>query len=251
MYPSSRWLGRRYLLRIGGWSLPSYVALLYVGCLIGVFAGAAVGSAAGLDATKVALATIILLIPALIGARVLFVLQNWSLFRHDRRRIWRRSDGGMGLYGGLFVIIPLSIPLLAALDLSFWSYWDAATVTMLVGLVFTRFGCLMNGCCYGRVTTGRVGMWLPDHTGVWQRRFPTQLVEAGWGVVVLVIALLARGELPFDGALFAAAVAAYASVRIVLEPTRQDSARLHAANIALSAVLFLSAAAVLATGVWV
>lgn len=246
----SRWLGRRYLFRVAGMNVPSYTAMLYLGCVFGVFAGASVAGAAGLAESRVALAAVVLLVPALAGARLLYVVQHLDQFRGDLRSVVRRSAGGSALYGGLVASIAVSVPLLYLWNIPFWGFWDAASVTMLVGLIFTRFGCLMHGCCVGRGTSGPFGVWLPDHLGVWRRRFPTPLLEAAWAAVLLGVALAVRPELPFPGALFACVVAAYAAGRLMLEPTRERDRTPNGlrANAALSIALLAAAAAVLVIG---
>lgn len=242
------WVGRRYLFRVGGRPVASYTVTLYLGCVAGVFAGAAVASATGLDESRVAMATIGLLVPALAGARLLYVLVHLDRFRAEPRLLWRRTDGGSALYGGLILSIAVSVPVLARWHLPFWAFWDAASVTMLVGLIVTRFGCLANGCCAGRVTTGRLGLWLPGQGGRWERRIPTQLLEAGWAAVVLAGALAVRADLPFTGDLFALVVAAYATGRLLLEPLREGDGGSagRTTNLAISAALLAAAAAILA-----
>ena len=105
-----RLAGRRYLLRWRGVNVPGYTAMLYVGCVAGVLAGAAAAGAAGLDESKVALAMIALLIPALAGARLWFVVEHWGVFRREPQRIWRRSEGGSALHGGLVLSLAVIGP---------------------------------------------------------------------------------------------------------------------------------------------
>jgi prolipoprotein diacylglyceryl transferase len=241
-----RLAGRRYLLRWHGLNVPGYTAMLYVGCVAGVLAGAAAAGAAGLDESRVALAIIALLIPALAGARLWFVVEHWGVFRREPRRIWRRSEGGSALHGGLALSLVVSVPFLAVLGLPFWRFWDAASITMLIGLACTRVGCLMNGCCGGRRSSGRLAVRLPDEHGDWQKRIPTQLLEAGWAVLVLTCAVLARPGAPFAGAVFVGVVAAYGAGRLVLEPTRAAAgSRASRANLAFVAALTLVAAVAL------
>ena len=47
----------------------AYKTMLYVGCVVGVYVGAAVAGERGLDESQFSLVTIALLIPALVGAR--------------------------------------------------------------------------------------------------------------------------------------------------------------------------------------
>lgn len=247
----SRWLGRRTLFEIGRLSLPSYTAFLYLGIVVGIYVGAAVARAEGLSATRFALTSIVLLAPALAGARLWYVAQHLGRYRAEPAAIWRRAEGGSALYGGLVLSVLASIPVLVVANLPFWPYWDAAIVTMLVGLCVTRLGCLVHGCCAGRETSGALGMWLPGRGGEWKRRYPTQLIEAGWAVAVLVVALAARPSLPFDGALLAFVVGAYAAGRLVLELTREtdDARRTIWVNVVVSGLLVAAAAVLLVVAI--
>jgi prolipoprotein diacylglyceryltransferase len=237
-------------VRWRGVDVSSYLAMLYLGCLAGVLIGAAVAGSYGLEQSRVALVTIILLIPALAGARLWFVVEHWSVYRRDRRRIWRRSEGGSALYGGLLLSLAISVPLLALFEIPYLTFWDAASFTMLVGLIFTRMGCLMNGCCAGRPTAGRLGVWLPDLDGVWERRIPTPLLEVGWAALVLGGAALVSADRPFEGAVLISVLAGYGAGRLLLEPTRATAGTSGAwANVVASALLLASGAVALIT-IW-
>jgi prolipoprotein diacylglyceryltransferase len=154
--------------------------MLYFGLVAGVVAGNAAAHASRIDAFRVFVATHILIVPALAGARLFYVATHWPVYRHDLRRIWNRGEGGFAQYGGLIVMLPLSVPVLAALQLPFGAFWDVAAFTILVGMIITRIGCLMNGCCAGRPSRMWGSVYLPNHLGVWERRIPTQCLEAVW-----------------------------------------------------------------------
>lgn len=213
---------RRILFSWRGVTVHSYPAMLYVGTLAGIFLGATMAGLSGLSPDRFAVAQLILIIPALAGARLYFVLTRWDVYRRDPRRIWRRSDGGMAMYGGLILAVPLSIPLLYLFGLPFGAFWDASTFTILLGMAFTRIGCLLNGCCGGRATTAWYGLDLPDHNGIWRRRIPTQLIEMTWACLLLGIAFVLRGRAPFPGAIFCSVVIAYGAARMFLEKLRED-----------------------------
>jgi phosphatidylglycerol:prolipoprotein diacylglycerol transferase len=200
----------------------AYKALLYVGCVAGVYAGAAVADERGLDPSRFALVTVALLIPALVGARVWFVARHFDAYRHSPGRVAARAEGGAALFGGLGVGVVASVPVLRVAGLPFWTFWDAASVTMLVGLILTRFGCLMNGCCAGRPTESWIGMVSPNVVGTQTRRYPTQLLEAAWAAVLLLGALAVGSTAP-DGAPFAGVVVLYCSGRAVLQTMREPA----------------------------
>src|SRR5262249_5727377 len=165
---------RQVLFEWRGTKVYGYTAMLYLGIVFGVLGGTYVGTHHCLSPGPVYALMLALILPALLGARLLFVASNWSLYRGDPRRIWRRADSGAALYGGLIVSFLLSLPPLRALGISVGEFWDATIVTMLIGMVFTKIGCLLNGCCGGRPTESRLGLYLPNEHGVWCRRVPAQ-----------------------------------------------------------------------------
>jgi phosphatidylglycerol:prolipoprotein diacylglycerol transferase len=204
--------------------------------------------AARLDALRVWLATIVLMVPALIGARLLFVASEWKFYRRNPQKIWDRSDGGFMMYGAVPVMLLCSVPLLRMLRLGFGAFWDVSTFTILVGMIFTRVGCLLNGCCGGRATRSWFGVRLPDTRGVWQRRIPTQALEAVCAVILLGVAIGMWRQTPFPGALFLLIMLCYASARLVLELAREHTNRGRQFRVAygLSLILVVTSFSVLA-----
>ena len=91
---------RPVLFRWRGMDVHSYPAMLYTGLVVGVFAGNVAAHASHLDAGKVFAATFLLIIPALAGARLLFVASHWQSYRDDIKQIWNPADGmGQGTLG--------------------------------------------------------------------------------------------------------------------------------------------------------
>ena len=213
---------RKVLFSWRGRNVYSYPAMLYVGVLAGVFFGAHVARSSGMSADRFAIAVVILLVPALAGSRLYFVLSRWDVYRCDPARIWRRNEGGMSMYGGFILAVPLSIPLLRSLGLPFGSFWDAGVLTILLGMAFTRIGCFLNGCCSGRPSDAWFAVLLPDHRGILQRRMPTQLIEMVFAFMLFGAALTLRDYAPFSGALFCFVVVAYGLGRWYLETLRDD-----------------------------
>lgn len=212
---------RPVLFRLGPFTIHSYPAMLYLGIVTGLLAQRIAAEENGLDARRVMAASLLLLVPALGGARLLHVALHWRTFLKNPRRIWRVTEGGAALYGGLILMLPLSLPLLAALKLPLGGYWDTASITMLVALVFTRIGCLLNGCCGGRACDSPIALELADHLGIRKRRIPTQLLEASWGLLLLGGAVIFWAQAPFRGAIFLCVVGAYGLARFVLEGLRE------------------------------
>lgn len=244
---------RRVLFSVRGVPIWSYPTLLYVGLVCGFYVTYAIAPNLGMQRVPAAVATLIMFVPAIAGARIWFVLDHWAIYRHDPRRIWRHSDGGMTLYGGLVLALALSPVVLAPLGLRFAAFWDGATFTILVGMVFTRLGCLLNGCCSGRRSDGRLGLRLPDHTGRWERRYPVQLLELAGALILLSgSAALLAVDAP-RGTIFVFALMGYAAARLAIDPLRERPTHASAGRpVALAAFLgcavLASALGWLATG---
>ena len=244
----------RVLIHVGGLRIWSYPALLYVGLVCGFYVMYALAPSLGMPRTSAAMAALIMFAPAIAGARIWFVLDHWAIYRHNLSRIWQHSEGGMTLYGGLVLALVLSPPLLGALGLGFAEFWDGATFTMLVGMMVTRVGCLLNGCCSGRRSDGWFGLWLPDQTGRWERRYPVQLLELAAAATLLVgsAALLALSA-P-RGTILVAALIGYAGARLAIDPLRQRppsiaAGRRTALTVFIACSVLASAAGWLATNV--
>jgi phosphatidylglycerol:prolipoprotein diacylglycerol transferase len=201
----------------------SYPAMLYTGLVLGMIAGNYAANLDGIDSRRVYAATFLLIIPSLVGSRLLHVATHYDFYRSNHQRIWNLTEGGLAQYGGILLAVPVSALLLPALRLPFGAFWDIASFTILVGMIFTRVGCFLNGCCAGRPFDGWGSLYLPDAAGNWQRRIPTQLLEAGWAAVLLLSAVLIWRSLPFDGALFLFVSAGYAAGRLGMESMRDET----------------------------
>ena len=195
--------------------------MLYIGFVLGVMCGA---QESGLDYARFSASALILLVPALIGGRMWYLMAHPKLLA-GRTGIASMQDAGAGLYGGLVLSFIVSWPVLRLTGLEFWRFWDGAAVVLLVGMAVTRVGCLMTGCCAGRETQGPFGIWLPDHFGEWKRRYPTQLFEAGWSATILGVGAWLYAPSDPAGLLFLGSAAAYGFGRLGLELLRADAAR--------------------------
>lgn len=241
---------RPVLFKFHGIEVHAYPAFLFLGLTFGVIAGTAAGSARGLDAVRLQAALLILIVPALAGSRLLYVLTHWRFYREHRSLVWSRREGGAALYGGLLLALLCSWPAVRLCGVSLGAFWDAATITILVGMIWTKIGCLLNGCCAGRETSGWLGFYLPDTHGIRRRRVPLQLLESALAAVLLAGALSWRTR-PFDGALFLAALTGYGAARLALEGTRETVDRLAGFSVYRMISLLLVAGSIATYGaVW-
>src|SRR6476646_3838048 len=138
------------MFRWRGWTIHSYPAMQYVGLVCGILTGNIAAHRFGPNPFKVFVASFLLMFPMLGGARLLFVAMHWSEYKRHRSLIWKITEGGAAQYGGILVGVPISIPLLSFLHLPFGGFWDIGAITIMTGMILTRIGCFLNGCCTGR-----------------------------------------------------------------------------------------------------
>lgn len=126
---------------------------------------------------------------------------------------------------------------------------DATAPGVLLAMAIGRPGCFLGGCCVGRPTSSRWGLWSSDRR-IGVRRIPVQLVEAAMALAIGIgaLALFLAGPLPLPGALFVGAVAAYTVGRQLLFPLRREPRRTSTGRLlTLAAAGLVLAAAVLAS----
>lgn len=207
---------------------PYYAAGLYVGLVAALAVADRLARWSGIDPLRLVAAFLLAIPVCLAGARALVVVLGWPHFRARPREILALSKGGAAMYGALPPLFLLSIPLARWIGIPLGTFWDAALVSILAGMIPTRLGCLGAGCCAGRRTSSRLGLVLRDIDGVRARRYPSPLFEALLGAVLLAASLLAWGRQPFPGALALAIVAAYGAGRFALEELRRERPRRYA-----------------------
>ena len=103
-----------------------------------------------------------------------------------------------------------------------------AVTTCLVH-IFGRLGCFLAGCCHGRPTDSIIGVTFTDAAcyahPLNTPLFPSQLMEATYIFIIMIVLLLLRNRRKFYGQLFILYIILYAIGRSILEIYRGDSAR--------------------------
>ena len=141
---------------------------------------------------------------------------------------------------------PAAIVALLALNLPIGAYLDASAPGLFFAVAIGRLGCFLTGCCAGRCTSSRWGVWSSDRR-VGARRIPAQLLEAAAGLLIGVATLPLLRVATFHGAIFVAAFALYALVRQLLLRLRAEQRRFRRSlplTAAAAAVVLLALTAV-------
>lgn len=156
--------------------------------------------------------SLIALAAAVVGAK------GWYLFLHRSRR----SVQGWAVQGFIGGFVVSAVVVAAVRDVPLGAYFDTAAAGLFAGLAVGRLGCVFAGCCSGRPTSSRWGLWSSNQT-VGTRRVPTQLLESALAAVVAAGSTLAVN---FAGArggwVLVAAVGAYTALRQPIVTQRDE-----------------------------
>jgi phosphatidylglycerol---prolipoprotein diacylglyceryl transferase len=222
------------LFNIGWFHLPTYGVLLVSGILGGIYTAMRLGRRVGMDPYLVLDFCTWMVLVALVGAKVLMVLTEWSYYRDNPREIFSFSTflaGGV-FYGGFLAALIFAIWYVRVQKLSFWKMTDVLAPGVALGQSIGRLGCFSAGCDYGRATTAPWGVvftstFAHDVTGVplGVRLHPAQLYESLATLMIFGLLLWWFPKRKKDGDVFLSYVGLYAGARFFLEFLRGDDDR--------------------------
>ena len=218
------------LFELGPVTVYTYGLLLAAAYLLGLQLARVRAATRGLDANRVLDLGIYIIISALVGAKLLLLVTDWSSFKADPKELLTLARSGGVFYGGLILAVVVALWYIRRAGLPLWTTCDVFAPGIALGHVIGRFGCLFAGCCYGKPTTKPWGITFTDPfaasnvgTPLGVPLHPTQLYEAGAEFVILLILLWSeRKGRSFAGRTFWLYMLLYAISRFIIEFYRGD-----------------------------
>jgi phosphatidylglycerol:prolipoprotein diacylglycerol transferase len=213
------------LLHLGPFHVRSFGAAMAVAFLVGTWLGMREARRLRLDEDKFVNVILVALVAAVIGARGLYVIEHLAEFRHEWGSVFALWQGGLTLYGGVVVGTFAGLTAARRFGLPRWLVADALTPSLALGTMIGRVGCFLNGCCYGHPTALPWGIRFP-HDSFAYLEFgdtlvhPSQLYNAGAGLLMFAIAWAVRKRLAVPGTLFWSFLLVFSIVRIPIDLTR-------------------------------
>src|SRR5918912_112447 len=218
------------LLELGPITVYTYGVLLAAAYLLGLKLAMVRAKSRGLDQTRVLDLGIYIIISALVGAKLLLLVTDFSTFRNDPKELLTLARSGGVFYGGLILAVVVALWYIRKIGLPLWTTCDVFAPGIAVGHVVGRFGCLFAGCCYGKPTKMPWGITFTDPfaaanvgTPLGRPLHPTQLYEAGAELLILIVLLATeRKGRPYPGRTFWLYMLLYAVSRFIIEFFRGD-----------------------------
>ncbi len=213
------------ILRFGSFNLYSYGLMLFISFLVGIKLTSARAKRFGVREEKITNLALYILLGAIVGSRLLYVLLHWNEFERDLIGIfafWRGGLGGLMFFGGYIGSLLLGIYYVKKERLPLRKMLDAATPAVALGEFFTRIGCFLNGCCFGKSTNLPWGIHFPKDSpaGFLGRVHPTQLYSSLFGLILFFFVLFLERKRLKDGSLFAITLILYALFRFLIDFVR-------------------------------
>jgi phosphatidylglycerol:prolipoprotein diacylglycerol transferase len=234
----------------------SYGVMLGLSLVVGWYLTLGLAEKDGLPKETMANCYVFTALSAVIMSRVLYYVTNPSEFKSfwEIFALWR---GGLVAYGGFLGGFVGSVIYLRREKVPLWPWADVAAPSLASGLMFTRIGCYLFGCDFGKPLPSGSPEWLkkmgtfphwsdgtlPRGSGspAWVQHVqqhlldfdapgslpvhPTQIYESLVGGLLLVLLFAVRRTLKFRGQVFLTFTFAYGVLRFLLEMIRDDTER--------------------------
>jgi phosphatidylglycerol:prolipoprotein diacylglycerol transferase len=162
---------------------------------------------------------------AFLGARILFILINFDVYRQHPLQMFKIWEGGLVFYGGLIPAAAVAFGYMRWRRLPIWKLADLISPLIALGLSFGRIGCFFAGCCYGRETSlpWAVVFRNPDSLARLNVPLhPTQLYDAANGLAIFLFLSWMSRRKTFDGQIFWLFVFLCSITRFFIEIFRGD-----------------------------
>ena len=137
---------------------------------------------------------------AIIGARLYYVIFQWSDYRGHPLNAFKIWEGGLAIYGGVIAGILTGIIWCRKRKIPFGAMADVCAPGLLIGQCIGRWGNFLNREAFGSETTLPWRMQLTTTAGELVEVHPTFLYESLWNLagLLLIIFVVSKAR-RFDG----------------------------------------------------
>lgn len=150
---------------------------------------------------------IVYLLLSLVGAKLLYALENITTIRENGI-----SFDGLSLYGAIYIFPPVAL-LISGFNKNRFAKWlDYCTTFTLVLLICVRTGCFLSGCC------GAFTIWNEDTPII----LPVQLFEVVFDILILELCLKFKNTETPPGKMYPVFMISYSVIRFFIEYLRNS-----------------------------
>ena len=269
---------------IGGFSIRFYGLIIAMGFILAYLLIEKEAKRTGQDPDVYLDYILWMIVPAILGARLYYVIFSHKEFFGGGRSfletiggILNIRNGGLAIYGGIIVGVIFLIFYARKKEIPIPQFADTVIMGLLVGQILGRWGNFFNREAFGGFTKSILAMAIPvsyyegngslqylinkgiinqtiiDNVQVYDgieyiQVHPTFLYESLWNLALLIIILIYRKNKKFEGELFLMYLWGYGLGRVWIEGLRADSLMIGPMKVSqlLAAVCVMAASVVIA-----
>ena len=242
---------------IGGFSIALYGVIIAAGMLAGILMAAHIAKKTRQNPDTYWSASIWLIVFAVIGARIYYVIFRWDDYRDNLLQIFNLRAGGLAIYGGVIGAFITLIVFCRIHKQSFLQLLDTAVYGLVLGQAIGRWGNFTNREVFGQYTDSLFAMRLPTEmvragdisesiaahmtAGTnYIQVHPTFLYESLWNVGLLLLMMAYCRHKKFTGEIALLYFGGYGLGRAWIEAIRTDQLYLPGTLVPVSLVLGLA-----------
>jgi len=213
------------LIKIGSLTIYTYGSFVALGFFTAIIVSRILAKKNNIDTQLITDMIFTILVSALIGSRLLYVIINFSYYKNNLISVFKIWDGGLVFYGGFLASVLGSYIFIKVKKLNIWKTADVVTPGIALGHAIGRIGCLFAGCCYGKechkpwaITFSNPDSLAPLEISL----HPTQIYSSLSNLFIFLILLFLFRIKKFHGQIFFSYLLIYSILRSYIETFRGD-----------------------------
>ncbi len=164
------------------------------------------------------------IIGLVLGARIFYILfYNLKFYIENPLEMIMVWHGGLSFHGGLIGLIVVGYVFCKKKKIRFYEFADIVSIPAYLGSMFGRIGNFINGELYGRITDVPWAFKFKDAEGF---RHPSQLYEAFYNLIIVVVLWKLKDRKLPNGFLFWSGIAMYGLFRFITEFFREPDSQI-------------------------
>jgi len=213
------------LFKFGQVTIHTYGFFIALAALAGMFVARFEAKRLDLDPDKVVDACFYVVVAAIVGSRLFYVITNIELFTSAPLDVFKIWNGGLVFYGGFIGSALTLIAYLKIYHLPLGKMADISALALPLGHTLGRIGCFFAGCCYGKIChhPWAITFKNPDSLApLFVQLHPTQLYSSASNFLIFLLIFSLRRFKKYDGQLFWIYCVFYGINRSIIEVFRGD-----------------------------
>ncbi|MCR4435794.1 MAG: prolipoprotein diacylglyceryl transferase [Clostridiales bacterium] len=161
---------------------------------------------------------------AIIGARLYYVVFEWSNYKNNLLEVFNIRHGGLAIYGGILTAVVVAYIFTKKRKINVWKFFDFLIPYVALAQSIGRWGNFVNQEAHGAETTLPWRMEIFDPSKMQRVAVhPTFLYESLWNLGLFFFLLWFRKKKKHEGEVFTLYLALYGFARFFIEGMRTDS----------------------------